>query len=100
MQVRRQRAQFNVLLTSYELLLGVADRPRLAQLRWGYIIVDEGQRLKNSKCKLNAAMRQYRSNCRLLITGGAPPRGKAARRRGFNTRGALPLAAFVCECRE
>ena len=70
MQVRRQRAQFTVLLTSYELLLGAADGPRLAQLRWAYVIVDEGQRLKNFKCKLNAAMRQYRSKCRLLITGG------------------------------
>lgn len=41
LQVTGKRAKFDVLLTSYEILLGATDRPRLAGLQWSYVIVDE-----------------------------------------------------------
>jgi hypothetical protein len=36
--------KFHVLLTSYELLMGAQDRPRLGRIHWGGIVVDEGHR--------------------------------------------------------
>ncbi|GIL43611.1 hypothetical protein Vafri_1303, partial [Volvox africanus] len=62
-------APFHVLLTSYEFLMGRNDRPRLARLRYSHIIVDEGHRLKNAGCKLNAELAHYRATNRLLLTG-------------------------------
>ncbi len=70
-QVRGQRAQFEVLLTSYELLMSDSDAPRLAALPWAHLIVDEGHRLKNAACKLNAVLCQYSARHRLLLTGAA-----------------------------
>lgn len=46
-----------------------ACRPRLSRVHWGYICVDEGHRLKNAGCKLNAELRAYRTDHRLLLTG-------------------------------
>lgn len=60
---------FDVALTTYEYLMGRDDRPRLASLPWRYIIVDEGHRLKNSGCKLNAELAHYKAAHRLLLTG-------------------------------
>jgi hypothetical protein len=62
-------APFHVLLTSYECLMGAADRPRLAAQPWAYVVVDEGHRLKNAGCRLVAALRSYRAERRLLLTG-------------------------------
>jgi SNF2 family DNA or RNA helicase len=42
MQVRKK--QFNVLLTTYELLMSDADRTRLVKIKWAGIVVDEGHR--------------------------------------------------------
>ncbi|MEW5319412.1 MAG: hypothetical protein WDW38_010566 [Sanguina aurantia] len=61
--------RFNVLLTSYEFMMGKADRPRLCRLHYKAIVVDEGHRLKNAECKLAAEMRLYKSDTRLLLTG-------------------------------
>jgi hypothetical protein len=60
---------FQVCLTTYECLMGKADRPRLASFSWSYIIVDEGHRLKNAACKLNGELRMYKADHRLLLTG-------------------------------
>ncbi|KAK9820162.1 hypothetical protein WJX72_006943 [[Myrmecia] bisecta] len=68
-KVQPRCARFHVLLTSYEFLMGKADRPRLARLHWKYLIIDEGHRLKNADCKLNAELKHYRTDCRLLLTG-------------------------------
>ncbi|KAG2497935.1 hypothetical protein HYH03_004197 [Edaphochlamys debaryana] len=61
--------RLHVLLTSYEFLMGKHDRPRLARLKWSHIIVDEGHRLKNAGCKLNAELAHYTTTSRLLLTG-------------------------------
>ena len=69
MQVAGRKAKFNVLLTSYDFMMGKSDRPRLAKLTWEYIIIDEGHRLKNAGCKLNAEIKMYNAHSRLLLTG-------------------------------
>ncbi|KAG1334177.1 chromatin structure-remodeling complex protein SYD-like [Cocos nucifera] len=61
--------KFNVLLTTYEFLMNKHDRPKLSKIHWHYIIIDEGHRIKNASCKLNADLRHYQSSHRLLLTG-------------------------------
>lgn len=61
--------KFNVLLTTYEYLMNKHDRPKLSKIHWHYIIIDEGHRIKNASCKLNAELRHYQSSHRLLLTG-------------------------------
>ena len=41
--------KFNVVLTTYEYILN--DKSTLCKLKWQYIIVDEGHRMKNTKSK-------------------------------------------------
>ncbi len=69
MQIAGRKTSFNVLLTSYDFMMGKNDRPRLAKLAWEYIIIDEGHRLKNAGCKLNAEIKMYNAGSRLLLTG-------------------------------
>jgi SNF2 family DNA or RNA helicase len=64
-----QPQQFNVLVTTYEFLMSKHDRPKLAKIPWHYIIIDEGHRIKNASCKLNAELKLYQSSHRLLLTG-------------------------------
>lgn len=45
------------------------DRPKLSKVHWHYIIIDEGHRIKNASCKLNADLKHYQSSHRLLLTG-------------------------------
>ncbi|XP_050203379.1 chromatin structure-remodeling complex protein SYD isoform X2 [Mercurialis annua] len=61
--------KFNVLLTTYEYLMNKHDRPKLSKIHWHYIIIDEGHRIKNASCKLNADLKHYHSAHRLLLTG-------------------------------
>ena len=68
-QVGGRKARFDVMLTSYDFMMGKNDRPRLAKLSWEYIIIDEGHRLKNAGCKLNAEIKMYTTHSRLLLTG-------------------------------
>lgn len=61
--------KFNVLLTTYEYLMNKHDRPKLCKIHWRYLIIDEGHRIKNASCKLNADLKHYQSSHRLLLTG-------------------------------
>lgn len=61
--------KFNVLLTTYEYMMNKHDRPKLSKMHWHYIIIDEGHRIKNASCKLNAELKHYQSSHRLLLTG-------------------------------
>ncbi len=69
MQVHGGRFKSHVLLTSYEILMSGHDMPLLSSIPWHYLIVDEGHRLKNGACKLNACLRQYSTKHRILLTG-------------------------------
>jgi SNF2 family DNA or RNA helicase len=65
----RNRPSFDVLLVSYETLMSKRDFPRLSSLAYGWLVVDEGHRVKNADCRLATLLRQVRASCRLLLTG-------------------------------
>eukprot|EP00178_Gracilaria_changii_P014001 TRINITY_DN396_c0_g2_i1.p1 TRINITY_DN396_c0_g2~~TRINITY_DN396_c0_g2_i1.p1 ORF type:complete len:1507 (+),score=242.53 TRINITY_DN396_c0_g2_i1:1514-6034(+) len=63
-----QGGNYNVLLTTYEFI--VKDKNVLGRIRWKYIIMDEGHRMKNADCKLALTLgAKYTSRNRLLLTG-------------------------------
>jgi SNF2 family DNA or RNA helicase len=41
----------------------------LQKLRWKYIIIDEGHRLKNMNCRLIRELKSYPSANRLILSG-------------------------------
>lgn len=70
-QIQQQEikhSNFQVLLTTFEYV--IKDRPALSKIRWKYMIIDEGHRMKNVNSKLTSVLRQYyRSRYRLILTG-------------------------------
>ncbi|EEB09542.2 ATP-dependent DNA helicase Snf21 [Schizosaccharomyces japonicus yFS275] len=65
-QVRH--ANFQVLLTTFEYV--IKDRPLLSKIKWIYMIIDEGHRMKNTHSKLtNTLTTYYSSRYRLILTG-------------------------------
>ncbi|RMC20009.1 hypothetical protein DUI87_00855 [Hirundo rustica rustica] len=62
-----KRLKFNILLTTYEILL--KDKSFLGGLNWVFIGVDEAHRLKNDDSLLYKTLIDFKSNHRLLITG-------------------------------
>lgn len=62
-----KRLKFNVLLTTYEILL--KDKGFLGQTSWAVLAVDEAHRLKNDDGLLYKTLIEFDSNHRLLITG-------------------------------
>uniref|UniRef100_A0A8C3NJ53 Chromodomain helicase DNA binding protein 1 n=1 Tax=Geospiza parvula TaxID=87175 RepID=A0A8C3NJ53_GEOPR len=67
MHPQTKRLKFNILLTTYEILL--KDKSFLGGLNWAFIGVDEAHRLKNDDSLLYKTLIDFRSNHRLLITG-------------------------------
>ncbi|KAK3584043.1 hypothetical protein CHS0354_018347 [Potamilus streckersoni] len=60
--------KFNVLLTTYEYI--IKDKGTLSKIRWKYMIVDEGHRMKNHHCKLTQVLNtHYLAPHRVLLTG-------------------------------
>eukprot|EP01113_Clastostelium_recurvatum_P018618 TRINITY_DN2193_c2_g2_i5.p1 TRINITY_DN2193_c2_g2~~TRINITY_DN2193_c2_g2_i5.p1 ORF type:complete len:1016 (+),score=384.23 TRINITY_DN2193_c2_g2_i5:316-3363(+) len=64
---RIKPGKFNVLLTSFEYIM--KDKAFLSTVRWCYIILDEGHRIKNKNSKLSIMLRMYHTRHRLLLTG-------------------------------
>uniref|UniRef100_A0ACB8E6L7 Choline dehydrogenase 2 n=1 Tax=Sphaerodactylus townsendi TaxID=933632 RepID=A0ACB8E6L7_9SAUR len=62
-----KRLKFNVLITTYEILL--KDKAVLGSINWAFLGVDEAHRLKNDDSLLYKTLTDFRSNHRLLITG-------------------------------
>jgi len=58
---------FPVVLTTYDIIM--RDRSYLQNYDWGYIVVDEGHRLKNMDCKLMREIKKYSSAGRMILTG-------------------------------
>uniref|UniRef100_A0A669DBE4 Chromodomain helicase DNA binding protein 1 n=1 Tax=Oreochromis niloticus TaxID=8128 RepID=A0A669DBE4_ORENI len=67
MHSHSKRLKFNILLTTYEILL--KDKSFLGSVNWAFIGVDEAHRLKNDDSLLYKTMIDFKSNHRLLITG-------------------------------
>ncbi|XP_057510712.1 LOW QUALITY PROTEIN: protein CHROMATIN REMODELING 4-like [Actinidia eriantha] len=59
--------KFNVLLTTYEMVL--ADSSHLRAVPWEVLVVDEGHRLKNSSSKLFSLLNTISFQHRVLLTG-------------------------------
>ncbi|CAG0885583.1 unnamed protein product [Darwinula stevensoni] len=67
-QAQMRGARFNVLLTTYEYV--IKDKAVLSKIRWKYMIIDEGHRMKNHHCKLTQTLNTYyNAPHRLLLTG-------------------------------
>ncbi|KAK8943224.1 CHD3-type chromatin-remodeling factor PICKLE [Platanthera zijinensis] len=64
---RTKSYKFNVLLTTYEMIL--ADSFHLRGVPWELLIVDEGHRLKNSGSKLFSLLNSFSFQHRVLLTG-------------------------------
>lgn len=64
---RALRNKFPVVLTTYDIIM--KDRAHLTRYPWGFIVVDEGHRLKNMDCKLMREIKQYESAGRMILTG-------------------------------
>jgi hypothetical protein len=58
---------FPIVVTTYDII--IRDRVHLSKYDWGYIVVDEGHRLKNLNCKLMKEIKQYKSAGRMILTG-------------------------------
>jgi len=68
LQMQLKANKFNVLLTTYEYV--IKDKAILAKIRWKYMIIDEGHRMKNHHCKLTIVLNtHYIAPNRLLLTG-------------------------------
>lgn len=62
-----QRTTFPVVITTYEIIM--KDREHLAMYRWGFIVVDEGHRLKNMECRLMRELKALNADSRMVLTG-------------------------------
>ncbi|KAJ1419033.1 SNF2-related, N-terminal domain [Sesbania bispinosa] len=73
-EIRRQHMprtigpKFPIVITSYEVALNDA-RKGLSSYHWKYLVVDEGHRLKNSKCLLVKRLKYMKVENKLLLTG-------------------------------
>lgn len=63
----KSMAAFPIVLTTYDMI--IKDRVHLQHYNWGYIVVDEGHRLKNLYCKLMQEIKKYKSAGRMILTG-------------------------------
>jgi len=62
-----QDGPWDVCVTTYEMFL--KEKAALSRYNWCYMVIDEAHRIKNEKSKLSVAVRQLRTQHRLLITG-------------------------------
>ncbi len=62
--------RYNVLLTSYDYML--KDVGTLKQVDWGYVVIDEGHRIKNHQSRLSTILKTSVSSAHRLIVTGTP----------------------------
>ncbi|KAI0825398.1 SNF2 family N-terminal domain-containing protein [Trametes gibbosa] len=68
LQTDLRTTNFQVVLTTYEYI--IKDRNHLSRIKWLYVIIDEGHRMKNTQSKLVQTLTQYyHSRYRLILTG-------------------------------
>ncbi|KAL1244753.1 putative global transcription activator SNF2L2 [Trichinella spiralis] len=71
-QTRQEK--FNCLLTTYEYI--IKDKAILSKIRWKYMIIDEGHRMKNHHCKLTQVLNTYYTSPHRLLLTGTPLQNK------------------------
>jgi len=64
---RQKTDDFPVIVTSYEVC--IMDRTPLSKFDFKYLVVDEGQRVKNRDCRLVRELKKLRTENRLLLSG-------------------------------
>ena len=57
----------SIFITSYDTAISI--RTILDQVKWSFIVVDEGHRIKNRHCRLTTVLKSFESTNRLLLTG-------------------------------
>ena len=62
-----QTGRYPVMITSYEIC--IIDRRHLEKFKWQYLVVDEGQRVKNRNCRLIRELKALDTQNRLLLSG-------------------------------
>lgn len=64
----KKNGDFPIVLTSYE--VAIRDEKRLNKIgEYTYLVVDEGQRLKNHRCTLIGSLKRIKAANRLLLSG-------------------------------
>jgi ATP-dependent DNA helicase len=64
----KRQANFPAIVTSYE--VAIKDEKKLNKIgEFTYLVVDEGQRLKNHRCTLIQSLKRIRAANRLLLSG-------------------------------
>ena len=62
-----RKHNFEVLITTYEMCL--IEKSILKRIKWVYLIIDEGHRIKNEESSLSILLREFSTQFRLVITG-------------------------------
>ncbi|KAJ3392307.1 TATA-binding protein-associated factor mot1 [Lobulomyces angularis] len=66
-RIRKQLLNFDVVITSYEVLRNDVDE--IAKNDWNYCILDEGHIIKNTKTKLTKAVKTVKAMKRIILSG-------------------------------
>ena len=61
-------------MTTYEYV--IKDKATLAKIKWKYLIIDEGHRMKNHHCKLTVVLNTYYTAPHRLLLTGTPLQNK------------------------
>jgi SNF2 family DNA or RNA helicase len=62
--------RFNIVVTTYNMVLHPEDKRFLSKIHWSYLVVDEGHRLRNKNARTtNILANAYSSNHRIILTG-------------------------------
>ena len=65
--LRGQLGRHNMIITSYDIVRN--DIELLGNIKWNYLVLDEGHVIKNTKTKTAIAIRQLVARHRLILTG-------------------------------
>lgn len=67
-EIKKSKSKFPIIVTSYE--VSIIDQTKLDRIgEFTYVIVDEGQRLKNHRCTLISSLKKLKAQNRLLLSG-------------------------------
>lgn len=68
-QIQLLDGDFNILLTTYNLVSGKTDYSFLKKLQFEYLVLDEAQNIKNAASQRSKSIMKLKAKHRLLLTG-------------------------------